>query len=68
MGWSESYYADMRAEAEHELRRLSVPLREALEEFHRAVGVYRDFTENADELDSALQHLKRLVGEQYPSA
>jgi len=68
MGWSESYYTDMRAEAEQELRRLSIPLRESLEEFHKALTVYHDFTENADELDLLLQQLERLMAEHDPSS
>jgi hypothetical protein len=68
MGWSESYHADMRAEAEHELHRLSLPLREALEEFQQAVTVYRDFTDNADELESVLQRLEGLLAEHDPSS
>ena len=68
MGWSESYYTDMRAEAEHELRRLSIPLQESLEEFHKALAVYCNFTENADELESVLQQLERLMAEHGPSS
>jgi 5'-deoxynucleotidase YfbR-like HD superfamily hydrolase len=68
MGWSESYHTDMRAEAERELRRLSLPLREALEEFHQAVTVYRDFTDKADELESVLQRLEGLLAEHGPSS
>ncbi len=66
MGWSESYYTDMRAEAEREIRRLSLPLCEALEEFHKAVAVYRDFMENTEELESVLQQLERMVAEYGP--
>ncbi|MEW6555000.1 MAG: hypothetical protein AB1384_12015 [Actinomycetota bacterium] len=63
MGWSESYYDDMRAEARHELGRLSLPLREALEEYRRALTFYRDFTDNVEELEAALQRLESLMAE-----
>lgn len=64
MGWSERYYADICAEAERELRRLSLPLRDALEEFRRAVEIYRDFADRAGELEALLQRLELLL-EQY---
>jgi len=61
MGWSESYYADMRSEAERELRRCSLPLLEALEGFQEAIATYRDFAPSADELEALLRHLERML-------
>ena len=61
MGWSESYYEDMRKEAERELRRLAVPLCESLDEFRAAVERYRAFTAGAEELETSICRLRERL-------
>jgi len=63
LGWSESYYADMKAEAEREVRRLCLPLREALADLQAAIGVYGDFTARRDELEALMRRLELFLAE-----
>lgn len=61
MGWSESYYADMKKEAGEELRKRSSPLLEALAEFRDTVTAYRDFIGNVEELEVLLERLEGIL-------
>ena len=63
LGWSESYYADMKKEAQQELRKQSLPLLEALTDFRDALETYRDFAEYADELEVLLDRLERFLAD-----
>ena len=62
MGWSESYYSDMKREAEGELRKGALPLLGAILYFREALEVYGEFINGADELQALLRRLELLLG------
>ena len=57
MGWSESYYRDMRAEGEEELRKRALPLLEALDEFRAAYSAYGGLFDDLEGLQDILEVL-----------
>ncbi len=63
MGWSESYYADMKGEADREVGGCCQALLVAMADLREVVETYRDFVEHADELESLLASLERLLAE-----
>ncbi len=68
MGWSESYYSDMRREARMELSGKAGRLVGALEEFRAAMDTYRDFSPELKDLEGLLDSLAERLGEFHPPA
>ena len=58
LGWSESYYADMKNEAERELRKRALPLLETTIDVREAIACYSDFSGEAGELETLLERLQ----------
>lgn len=58
MGWSESYYTDMKNEAERELRKKALPLLKNTIEMREAMICYGEFSHDVKELDALLERLQ----------
>ena len=58
MGWSESYYQDMRREAWEALASRAGSLLEEVKSFHNILMDYGDFIDSSDEIDSLLLRLE----------
>ena len=58
MGWSESYYQDMKREAREALGSRAGPLLEELKDFHDTLMDYKDFIDSSDEIESLFLQLE----------
>jgi hypothetical protein len=61
MGWSESYYEDMRIEAREALGSRADPLLEEIKDFRDILITYRDFIDSCDEIESLLARLEECL-------
>lgn len=63
MGWSESYYEDMRREAREALGSRAGPLLEEIEGLRSILTTYRDFIDSYNEIESLLLRLEECLAE-----
>jgi hypothetical protein len=63
MGWSESYYQDMKREAREVLGSRAGPLLEEVKVFHNILMDYGDFIDSSDEIESLLLRLEGYLAE-----
>jgi hypothetical protein len=63
MGWSESYYEDMRREAREVLGKRVGPLLEEIKEFRNILMTYNDFIDACNETESLLARLEDCLAE-----
>ncbi len=63
LGWSESYYADMKKEAVRELRKKALPLLETAIELRETIACYGDFSDDAGQLEPVLEKLQVFLEE-----
>jgi len=61
MGWSESYYEDMRREAREVLGSRAGPLLEEIKDFRNILITYRDFISSCDEIENLLARLEECL-------
>lgn len=66
MGWSESYYRDMRSEAEKEFAKRAASLLEAIDGFRAAFAAYGGFAADLEPLRGAVEELERLLAAYRP--
>lgn len=63
MGWSESYYEDMRREAREALGELAGPLMKKVKGFRDILTTYRDFVDSCDEIEGLLDRLEECLAD-----
>jgi hypothetical protein len=61
LGWSESYYEDMRREARETLDSRAGPLLAEIRDFHNILMTYRDFIDSCDEIENLLARLEECL-------
>ena len=65
MGWSESYYLDMKREAREALGSWAGPLLEEIKGFHNILMDYGDFIDSSDEIKGLLLRLEDYLAEYH---
>ncbi len=61
MGWSESYYENMKTEADNALREHSRALRQAIAAYRATMAHYRVFVERPDDIEERLRRMEELL-------